>query len=239
MSLFVISDLHLDISTSDKSMEVFGPKWKNYTQRLKNNWLAVVEEKDTVIIPGDISWSLTLEESLDDLKWINDLPGRKILMKGNHDFWWSTAKKMKTFFAENNLDTLEILYNGAVEVEDYILAGSRGWFVDKSTQPQSVVNADYDKVLNREKIRLKMSLEEAKNLQSISGKAIIAFFHFPPIWSDFVCEELISLLSEYGVSRVYFGHIHGVYNVNSIFEYKQIKFKMISADFIDFLPQIV
>ena len=239
MSLFVISDLHLDISTSDKSMEVFGPKWKNYTQRLKNNWLAVVEEKDTVIIPGDISWSLTLEESLDDLKWINDLPGRKILMKGNHDFWWSTAKKMKTFFAENNLDTLEILYNGAVEVEDYILAGSRGWFVDKSTQPQSVVNADYDKVLNREKIRLKMSLEEAKNLQSISGKAIIAFFHFPPIWSDFVCEELISLLSEYGVSRVYFGHIHGVYNVNSIFEYKEIKFKMISADFIDFLPQIV
>ena len=111
--------------------------------------------------------------------------------------------------------------------------------VDKSTQPQSVVNADYDKVLNREKIRLKMSLEEAKNLQSISGKAIIAFFHFPPIWSDFVCEELISLLSEYGVSRVYFGHIHGVYNVNSIFEYKEIKFKMISADFIDFLPQIV
>ena len=239
MSLFVISDLHLDISTSDKSMEVFGPKWKNYTQRLKNNWLAVVEEKDTVIIPGDISWSLTLEESLDDLKWINDLPGRKILMKGNHDFWWSTAKKMKTFFTENNLDTLEILYNGAVEVEDYILAGSRGWFVDKSTQPQSVVNADYDKVLNREKIRLKMSLEEAKNLQSISGKEIIAFFHFPPIWSDFVCEDLISLLSEYGVSRVYFGHIHGVYNVNSIFEYKEIKFKMISADFIDFLPQIV
>ena len=239
MSLFVISDLHLDISTSDKSMEVFGEKWKNYTQRLKKNWMAVVEEKDTVIIPGDISWALTLDESLEDLKWINSLPGRKILMKGNHDFWWSTAKKMKAFFAEHELNSLEILYNDAIEVDEYILAGSRGWFVDKSTQPQSVVNADYDKVLNREKIRLRMSLEEAKKLQENSGKEILAFFHFPPIWNDFVCEELILLLKEYGISRVYFGHIHGVYSINSIFEHEDIKFKMISADFIDFLPQIV
>ena len=144
-------------------MEVFGEKWKNYTQRLQNNWSAVVGPNDTVIIPGDISWSLTLEDSIHDLKWINELPGKKILMKGNHDFWWSTIKKMKSFFAENSLDTIEILYNGAIEVENYILAGSRGWFVDKSTQPQGSVNADYDKVLNREKIRLRMSLDEAKN----------------------------------------------------------------------------
>ena len=239
MSLFVISDLHLDVLTNQKSMEVFGEKWKNYTQRLKNNWSAVVDEKDTVIIPGDISWALTLEESIHDLKWINALPGRKILMKGNHDFWWSTSKKMKSFFAQNELDTLEILYNGAIEVENYILAGSRGWFVDKSTQPQGVVNVDYDKVVNREKIRLGMSLDEAKKLQDISGKEILAFFHFPPVWSDFVCEELVSLLKEYNISRVYFGHIHGSYNVSSVFEYDGIQFKMISADFIDFLPQIV
>ena len=239
MSLFVISDLHLDISTAEKSMEVFGDKWKNYTQRLKKNWIAVVDKNDTVIIPGDISWALTLEDSFDDLKWINDLPGKKILMKGNHDFWWSTLKKMKTFFVENRFDSLEILYNDAIEVDEYILAGSRGWFVDKSTQPQSVVNADYDKILNREKIRLKMSLDEAKKLQEKSGKEILVFFHFPPIWGDFVCDELISLLKEYKISRVFFGHIHGVYSVNSIFEYEEIKFKMISADFIDFLPQIV
>ncbi|MBE6533739.1 MAG: serine/threonine protein phosphatase [Ruminococcaceae bacterium] len=239
MALFVISDLHLDILTNEKSMEVFGNKWSNYTERLKNNWKSVVSEADTVIIPGDISWALTLEESIHDLKWINDLPGKKILMKGNHDFWWSSAKKMRTFFDEKSLSTLEILHNGAVEVENYILAGSRGWFVDKSVQPQNVVNANYDKVLNREKIRLKMSLEEAKKIQEISNKEILAFFHFPPIWSDFICEELISLLKEYGVSRVYFGHIHGVYNISSVFEYEGIKFKMISADFIDFLPQIV
>lgn len=239
MSLFVISDLHLDILTNEKSMEVFGEKWKNYTQRLKNNWTAVVQKNDTVIIPGDISWALTLESSIHDLRWINDLPGRKILMKGNHDFWWSTSKKMKTFFAENQLDTLDILYNDAVEVENYILAGSRGWFVDKTTQPQSVVNADYDKILNREKIRLKMSLDKAKKLQEISKKEILVFLHFPPVWSDFVCDDIIFLLKEYGVSRVFFGHIHGVYNISSCFEYEGIKFKMISADFIDFLPQIV
>ena len=239
MSIFVISDLHLDILTNEKSMEVFGDKWKNYTQKIKNNWISVVDEKDTVIIPGDISWALTLEESLYDLKWINDLPGRKILMKGNHDFWWTTAKKMKSFFEQNSLDTLEILYNNALEVENYILAGSRGWFVDKTTQPQSVVNADYDKVINRERIRLRMSLDEARKLQEASKKEILVFFHFPPIWNDFVCEELISLLKEYGISRVYFGHIHGVYSVSSLFEYDGIQFKMISADFIDFLPQIV
>ena len=165
MALFVISDLHLDVLTNQKSMEVFGDKWKNYIQRLKNNWSAVVSESDTVIVPGDISWALTLEDAIHDLKWINDLPGKKILMKGNHDFWWSTIKKMNTFFESNSLDTLNILYNGAIEAEDYILAGSRGWFVDKTVQPQSVVNADYEKVLNREKIRLKMSLDAAKSLQ--------------------------------------------------------------------------
>ena len=239
MSLFVISDLHLDVLTNQKSMEVFGDKWKNYTQRLKNNWNAVVDENDTVIIPGDISWALTLEDSIYDLKWINELPGKKILMKGNHDFWWSTAKKMKNFFAENSLDTISILYNGAIEIEKYILAGSRGWFVDKSTQPQGSVTADYDKVINREKIRLKMSLDEAKKLKEISNKEILVFFHFPPVWNDFVCEELVSLLKEYEISKVYFGHIHGVYNISSLFEYEGIQFKMISADFIDFLPQIV
>ena len=106
MALFVISDLHLDVLTNQKSMEVFGDKWKNYIQRLKNNWSAVVSESDTVIVPGDISWALTLEDAIHDLKWINDLPGKKILMKGNHDFWWSTIKKMNTFFESNSLYSL-------------------------------------------------------------------------------------------------------------------------------------
>lgn len=239
MSLFVISDLHLDVLTNEKSMEVFGDKWKDYTNKIKKNWCAVVNENDTVIIPGDISWALTLEDSLTDLKWINELPGKKILMKGNHDFWWSTVTKMKRFFAENGLTTFDILHNNALEVESYILAGSRGWFVDKTVQPQKSVTVDYDKILNREQIHLRMSLNEAKALQEESGKEILAFFHFPPVWSDFRCEEILNILKEYNVSRAFFGHIHGSYNHSSFFEHDEIQFKMISADFINFIPQII
>ena len=239
MSLFVISDLHLDVLTNEKSMEVFGDKWKDYTKRIQKNWSAVISENDTVIIPGDISWALNLEESLYDLKWINALPGKKILMKGNHDFWWSTVTKMKRFFQENNLNTLDILHNNAIETESYILAGSRGWFVDKTVQPQKTVTVDYDKILNREQIHLRMSLNEAKVLQEHSKKEILVFFHFPPIWGDFKCDELLNILKEYNVSRAFFGHIHGSYNHSSFFEYDGIQFRMISADFIDFIPQII
>ena len=239
MALFVISDLHLDTLTNEKSMEVFGDKWKDYTNKIKKNWRAVVDENDTVVIPGDISWALTLENSITDLKWINELPGKKILMKGNHDFWWSTVTKMKRFFVENELNTFEILHNNAVEAESYILAGSRGWFVDKAVQPQKNVVVDYDKVLNREQIHLRMSLNEAKAIQEKNGKEILVFFHFPPIWSDFKCEELLNVLKEYQISRVFFGHIHGSYNHSSSFEHDGIQFKMISADFINFIPQII
>lgn len=239
MSLFVISDLHLDVLTSEKSMEVFGDKWKDYTNKIQKNWRSIVLPTDTVILPGDISWALTLKDSINDLKWIDALPGKKILMKGNHDFWWSTVTKMRNFFAENSLTTLDILYNNAIETESYILAGSRGWFVDKTVQPQKITNVDYEKILNREQIHLKMSLDKAKELQKNNGKEILAFFHFPLVWGDFECIELINILTEYGVSRVFFGHIHGSYNHPSRFDYKGIQFKMVSADFVDFIPQII
>ena len=141
MSIYAISDLHLSFG-ADKPMDIFRG-WDNYEEKIKANWTRLVTENDTVIIPGDVSWALTLQDSLSDLKWINDLPGKKILMKGNHDFWWSTVTKMKNFFAANSLDTLEILYNNAIETEEYILAGSRGWFVDKTIQKLDAKNHKY------------------------------------------------------------------------------------------------
>lgn len=239
MSLFVISDLHLDVLTNEKSMEIFGDKWKDYTQKIYKNWTRIITDDDVVVIPGDISWALNLENSVYDLKWIDALPGKKIIMKGNHDFWWSTLTKMKRFFEENNISTIDILHNNAIETENYILAGSRGWFVDKSVQPAKSLTADYEKILNREKIHLRMSLEEAKKMKSSSDKEILVFFHFPPIWNGFECIEIIDILKEYQIERVFFGHIHGSYNVSSSFEYDGIKFKMVSADFVDFIPQIV
>jgi predicted phosphohydrolase len=239
MSLFVISDLHLDTVTNEKSMEVFGNRWQNYIEKIKNNWSRLVTNDDTVIIPGDISWALTIEESIPDLKWIDSLPGKKIIMKGNHDFWWATLAKLNKAFCENGINTIDILYNNALEVENFILAGSRGWFVDKSVQPIKSVPVDHEKIINREVIRLRLSLDAAKHIQEATGKEIIAFFHFPPVWRDFECKEILEVLKEYNIARCYFGHIHGCYAQSSVFKWENIEFRMISADFIDFIPQII
>ena len=238
MSIYVIADLHLDTKSNQKSMEVFGNRWKDYVNKIKNNWIRLVSPHDTVIIPGDISWALNLESSLEDLAWIDSLPGKKILMKGNHDFWWSTASKMHTFFCENCIKTIDILNNNAFEIENYIIAGSRGWFTDRGMQNASQ-EVDYEKIVNREVIRLRMSLECAKKLQTNSGKEILVFLHFPPIWGEFRCEEILSLLHEYGIKRCFFGHIHSNYTVPSTFYDQGIQFQLISADYLDFIPQFV
>lgn len=238
MAVFVIADLHLDTESNQKSMEVFGPRWKNYTERLRANWTCLVSPGDTVVIPGDISWALTTEDARADLKWIDSLPGRKIISKGNHDFWWSTVSRMKRFFCENCIETIDILNNNACRAESFIIAGSRGWFVDRSVQ-NTDRDVDYDKIVNREVIRLRMSLEAAKKLQDESYAEILVFLHFPPIWADFRCEPILSLLSEFNIRRCYFGHIHGCYTQSGCFSAEGITFRMISADFLDFIPQII
>ena len=239
MAVFAIADLHLDTVTNEKSMEVFGNRWQGYIEKIKNNWTRLITDEDTVVIAGDISWALTLEQSLSDLKWIDKLPGKKLIMKGNHDFWWSTASKMNKFFEENNIKTISFLYNNAIEVEDYIVAGSRGWFVDKAVQPSKSVSADHEKIINREVIRLKLSLDTAKQLQKETQKEIIAFFHFPPVWNEFECLEILNILKEYNITKCYFGHIHGCYTQTLPIKWQDIEFRMISADFLDFIPQII
>ena len=239
MAVFSIADLHLDTVTNEKSMEVFGNRWQGYIEKIKNNWTRLVGDDDTVIIAGDISWALTLEQSLYDLKWIDALPGKKLIMKGNHDFWWSTISKMDKFFCENEISTVDFLYNNAKEVENYIIAGSRGWFVDKAIQPTKSVNADHEKIINREVIRLKLSLDAAKALQKETQKEIVVFLHFPPIWGEFECLEILNILKEYNITRCYFGHIHGCYSQSFPIKWQDIEFRMISADFLDFIPQII
>ena len=238
MSVFVIADLHLATADSQKSMEVFGKRWKNYIQKIRDNWQRVVSDSDTVIIPGDISWGLATVDALDDLLALESLPGTKIIMKGNHDFWWSTVSKLTKFFDENNIKTIKLLNNNALEVENYVVAGSRGWFTDKSMQ-NTEEDVDYDKIINREAIRLKMSLDEATRLRGDTDREIVVFLHFPPVWGEFVCSPIIDLLKEYNIKRCFFGHIHGVYSCPDVFEFENIKFYMISADFLDFLPRIV
>ena len=238
MALYVIADLHLDIKSNEKSMEIFGNRWKDYVKKIEKNWRHLVTDADTVVIPGDISWALTLNDAVTDLKWIDSLPGKKILLKGNHDFWWSTVSKMEKFFCENCITTIDILNNNALEIENFIICGSRGWFTDSTMQTASQ-NVDYSKIINRENIRLKMSLESAANLKKATNKEVLVFLHFPPVWGDFRCDSILELLKEYEISKCYFGHIHSCYNVPQNFEDNGIEFTMISADFIDFIPQFI
>lgn len=236
MSLFTIADLHLS-SLSDHPMDVFGSRWKDYTDKIVKNWRAVVCENDTVILPGDISWAMNLKEAREDFALIDSLPGKKLLGKGNHDFWWDTATKCGKFFEECGFQTLSLLYNNAHVVEDFIVCGTRGWFLEKNQQI-TVGSVDYEKIMNRELLRLKLSLDQAKKLKQgeHENKEILVFLHFPPLWGDFISVPMLDILASYGVRRCYFGHIHGSYHVPPRQEYGDLSLFLISSDYLNFVP---
>ena len=234
MSLFAISDLHLSIGSGPKkSMEVFGSRWNDYINKLAKNWRAVITPKDSIVIAGDISWALRLEEAREDLLFIDSLPGTKYIGKGNHDFWWSTAAKMQKLFDDNGISTLKILYNNAYETENMIICGSRGWFTDKTLQ-KTVGDVEYEKIINREAVRLRLALDEALRLRGDTDREILVFLHFPPVYREFSCPEIISLLHEYGIKRCFYGHIHGSYTIPRSFKCEGIEMIMTAADFLDF-----
>lgn len=240
MSVFAIADLHLSTGTgTNKSMEVFGHRWLGYVEKIRRNWEAVVRPGDTVVIPGDVSWGMRLAEALPDLQFLQDLPGCKLIGKGNHDFWWSTATKMNDFFAAHGLDSLRILYNNAYLVEGRVLCGTRGWFLDEAQQ-KTVGTPEYAKVVNREVVRLRLSLDAAAGLCRAEVDAgrprppICVFLHFPPVWLDFVCREFVDVLHEYGVRDCLFGHIHGMYRAPQSFEFEHIRMSLCASDHLNF-----
>ena len=237
MAVFVISDLHLSTNEStNKSMEVFGTRWQNYMNRIQTNWNRLVAPSDTVIINGDISWAMTLDEAKDDFRFLDSLNGTKIISKGNHDFWWSTLSKINLFFDENKFESIKILHNNAHVAENFVICGSRGWYNDDkiSTMPST---ADYQKIVSREAARLLKSLTDAERLDGEREKLV--FLHFPPVWGDFVCGEFLDVLHKFNVKRCYFGHIHGLYNIPASFVHEDIKFTMTSADFLNFAPLFI
>ena len=240
MSLFTIADLHLStLDSTNKSMEVFGRRWDSYIERIKKNWQRLITDSDTVVIPGDISWALSLEEATSDLKFLDSLPGKKILGKGNHDFWWCTMKKHAEHFEKHGISTISFLFNNAHETEEFIIAGTRGWFYDERASHNLPNKTDFAKLTAREELRLESSLKAARALRDATGKEIIVFMHFPPAFGGEVCEGLISILKKYGVKRVYYGHIHGNYTVPSKFEHDGIELNLVSADYLAFVPKIV
>lgn len=237
MALYSIADLHLSEGV-DKPMDIFGYRWQGYTDKIVKRWRAVVNDGDTVVIAGDISWALDSADCVPDMKLIDSLPGTKIITKGNHDLWWSTVTKMQKLFDENDITTIKFLYNNAYETEDFILAGTRGWYVEERLQ-NTVGDADYNKIVARECGRLRLSLNSALKLKEASPeKEILVYFHFPPVFGDYICREIVEVLHEYNVKRCYFGHIHSQYNLPSSVEFEGIRMTLISADFLDFIPMI-
>jgi len=233
MSVFSIADLHLSGSVP-KSMEVFGRRWTGYTDKIEKRWRAVVTDADTVVLPGDISWAMTLPEAEADFRFLASLPGKKLLGKGNHDFWWTTAKKMHTFLDTIDVTGIDFLYNNAFRVEDMIVCGTRGWFVEEGRQ-SSVNPVDYAKLVNREAIRLELCITEAEKLRT-GDEEILVYLHFPPVFGSFVCREFMEVLRAHGIRRCFYGHIHGNYTLDPVQEYEGIQFRIISADYLDFIP---
>ena len=198
-NLYAIADLHLamDPSIGDKSMDMFGGAWVDHAERLKKLWLRLVEPQDVVFVPGDISWALKLPEAAADLAWIDSLPGTKVLLRGNHDLWWSSMKKMKGMF-----ESVLFIRNDSIEFADYVLCGTRGWICPGD--PEFSESTDR-KIYERELIRLRMSLEDA----SRCGKRIIAATHFPPMNRSREASGFTGLYREFGVKTALFGHLHG------------------------------
>ena len=186
MALYCIGDLHLSQSTA-KPMDVFGSQWENHTAKLQQGFSGLCED-DLTVLCGDLSWGMGLQECAEDFRFIDALPGRKLILKGNHDYWWSTVSKTKRFFAEQGITTIDILNNNAFVYGEYAICGTRGWFYEEEK------GTEHDaKILRREIMRLEASLKAGGDRKKL------VFLHYPPIYQNYRCEEILALLKEYEV----------------------------------------
>ncbi len=218
-------------------MDAFGHRWQGYTDKLKKRWNSIVTNNDTVVIPGDISWAMRLNEAEEDFKFIESLNGRKIIGKGNHDYWWTTVRKMNAALKSWNVNSVDFLFNNAFFADGKIICGTRGWFIEERLQ--NINDADYALIGAREVTRLKVSLDAGVKLReelTVENAPLFVYLHFPPVFGDFVSRELVDLMKEYRVERCFYGHIHGNYLIerNTVFE--GLKISIISADYLDFVP---
>lgn len=224
MALYAIGDLHLSLSTK-KPMDIFGDKWQNHAEKLKIGFSELTED-DLTVLCGDLSWAMGLEESREDFLFINSLPGKKLILKGNHDFWWSTATKAKRFFEENGIDTIDILFNNSFDYGQYAICGTRGWFYEEEK------GGEHDKkIMRRELMRLEASLKHAGDKQKL------VFLHYPPLYLKYTCPEILELLKEHQVRLCCYGHIHGKGCAAAFNGWRDgTEFKLVSADHVDFKP---
>lgn len=225
MAIYVIGDLHLSFSTN-KPMDIFGRNWQNYEEKIKKDWLLKVKPEDTVILPGDFSWAMYLNETEKDFEFINNLPGKKILLKGNHDYWWTTLTSMRKYIKEENFENIDFLYNNSYEIENKIIAGTKGWNI--SEEQEDI------RLTKREVARLELSIKSGIEKYG-NDKEIIVFMHYPPLTKTNIDTDYTRLMKKYGIKRCYYGHLHA----NSIKDAVEgnvdgIEYKLVSSDGLDF-----
>ena len=224
MALYAIGDLHLSLGT-EKPMDVFGGAWEGYMDKLQEG-ISIIQPGDTTVLLGDLSWALNLSEAQKDFAWINSIPGKKIILKGNHDYWWSTAAKFDQFCNENGFTNMQILNNNHYEYEGMAICGTRGWFFEEERS-----TGHDEKVFNRELLRLEASLKSAGDLPKT------VFLHYPPRYKGYVCEQILDLLKTYDVRCCFYGHLHGASHglaVEGLWD--GIDFKLVAADRLNFRP---
>ncbi len=225
MSLFAIADTHLSFGTN-KPMDTF-EGWQNYTEKLEKNWNSLVLPDDYVVIAGDISWAMNFDELYNDFKFLHSLNGKKLISKGNHDYWWNTLTKMNKFVEENSFNSISFIHNNSFDFDDFSVCASRGWMFDSDEEQD-------EKVLRREVMRLKTSLNSAKRDEKI------VFLHYPPVTTNEKCDEIFEVLNEYGIKKCYYGHLHGVAAKFSVDDtVGETEFKLISADRLNFVPYLI
>ena len=224
MALYAIGDLHLSFG-ADKPMDVFGGAWTSYVDKLREG-LSVIGPDDTTVLAGDLSWGMDFDQAREDFQFIAQIPGRKILLKGNHDYWWNTAAKFYRFCQENGFENLFLLNNNAYEYDDYALCGTRGWFYEEERQ-----GTHDEKVFRRELLRLEASLKAAEREKKL------CFLHYPPLYQNYRCPEILQLLHQFGVERCYYGHLHGASHKLAIEGNREgIEYFLVSADYVNFSP---
>lgn len=227
MSIYAIGDLHLSVAAK-KPMDIF-QGWEDHAEKLIENWKKHISGEDTVVLAGDTSWGITLPQALPDFRLLQGLPGKKIILKGNHDYWWSSTSKMQELFLENGLDSLSILHNNSFTVEGIHICGSRGWMFE-SGEPHD------DKLIRREAMRIEASIRSAGDAP---GERVL-FLHYPPAYAGQVLEPFFALMHKYRIKRCYYGHIHGIGHKHAIQgNFRGVKLYMISSDYLHFSPVLI
>ena len=227
MALYAIGDLHLCLG-AHKPMDVFGGAWVGYMEKLQQGFSAMKPE-DTLVLLGDLSWALGLQEAEKDFAWINQIPGKKIILKGNHDYWWSTASKFYKFCESFGYSNQWILNNNHYEYDDWAICGTRGWFFEEERS-----GTHDEKVFKRELLRLETSL------QSAGQKNIMVFLHYPPRYKGYVCPEILELFKKYGVRKCFYGHLHGAsHGLAQEGMWDGVEYKLVSSDRLGFQPHLI